>query len=165
MPFILFFQTWFLPHFPRNSDGFILVNNGHDPPVFSPNPQLPGVNHCPRWKASPVAPSSPHRGFYAEDGTCERCSPSCRTCEGNATNCHSCERGLVLDHGVCRETCPERHVAVEGVCKHCPEMCQDCIHEKICKGTWEPHRGECGDPLSEGGLSKENWRSQSPYLY
>nr|XP_054103076.1 proprotein convertase subtilisin/kexin type 5-like isoform X2 [Callithrix jacchus] len=24
-------------------------------------------------------------------------------------------------------------MAVEGVCKHCPEMCQDCIHEKTCK--------------------------------
>ncbi|KAJ8782291.1 hypothetical protein J1605_010270 [Eschrichtius robustus] len=22
---------------------------------------------------------------------------------------------------------------MEGVCKHCPEMCQDCIHEKTCK--------------------------------
>ncbi|XP_030619638.1 proprotein convertase subtilisin/kexin type 5 isoform X2 [Delphinapterus leucas] len=101
-----------------------------------------GANLCKKCQTQPDHPLFLHQGrcytrcpegFYAEDGACERCNPSCRTCEGNATNCHSCERGLVLDHGMCRETCPERHVAVEGVCKHCPEMCQDCIHEKICK--------------------------------
>lgn len=110
--------------------------------VWTPLP--PSVNHFLTWKPSQAALSSPHRGFYAEDGTCERCSSPCRTCEGNANNCHSCEGGLVLDHKVCRETCPERHVAVEGVCKHCPEMCQECIHEKTCKGTWEHPRGEWG---------------------
>ncbi|KAI4573512.1 hypothetical protein MJT46_004752 [Ovis ammon polii x Ovis aries] len=73
------------------------------------------------------------RGFYADDDTCEHCSSPCRTCVGNATNCQSCKGGLVLDQGVCRETCPERHVAMEGVCKRCPEKCQDCIHEETCK--------------------------------
>ena len=115
------------------------------------------MNQLPSWKASLAAPSSPHRGFYADDDTCKHCSSSCRTCEGNATNCQSCERGLVLDQGVCRKTCPESHVAMGGVCKRCPEMCQDCIHEKTCKGTWEPHRGEGGGPLPESGMSNKIW--------
>lgn len=114
-------------------------------PSFSALTSLsPGVNHFPAWKPSLVALSSPHRGFYAEDGICKRCSSPCRTCEGNATNCQSCEGGLVLDQGACQEACSERHVAVEGVCKHCPEMCQECIHEKTCKGTWERPLGEHG---------------------
>lgn len=100
------------------------------------------ANLCKKCRTQPDHPLFLHEGrcftkcpegFYVEDGTCERCSSSCRTCEGNATNCHSCEGGLVLDQGMCRKTCPERHVAVEGVCKHCPEMCQDCIHETTCK--------------------------------
>ncbi|KAM9206534.1 proprotein convertase subtilisin/kexin type 5-like [Dugong dugon] len=73
------------------------------------------------------------RGFYAEAGLCERCSSPCRTCEGDATHCFSCEGGFVLEQGLCREACSERHVAVEGVCRRCPEMCQDCIHEETCK--------------------------------
>ena len=105
--------------------------------------------------ASPAAPSSPHRGFYADDDICERCSFSCRTCEGNATNCQSCRGGLVLDQGVCRESCPERHVAMDGVCKRCPELCQDCIHEKTCKGTWEPHRGEGGPTIWEWDVQED----------
>lgn len=72
-------------------------------------------------------------GFYAEDGTCEKCSSSCKTCEGNATNCQSCAENLVLNQGVCQKTCPEKHVDMEGICKPCPEMCEDCIHEKTCK--------------------------------
>lgn len=75
---------------------------------------------------------------------CKPCSSPCKTCEENATNCHSCEGGLVLDQGTCQETCSERHVAVEGVCKRCPEMCQECLHEKTCKGTWEHPRGKHG---------------------
>lgn len=118
-------------------------------------PLLPGVKHFPAWKASPVALSSPHRGFYAEDGICKRCSSPCRKCEGNATNCQTCEGALVLDQGVCQETCSERHVAVEGVCKHCPEMCQECIHEKTCKGTWQAI--PAGGQPAECGMSKQNW--------
>ena len=64
---------------------------------------------------------------------------------GNATNGHSCEGGLILDQGGRQETCSERHVAVEQwVCKQCPKMCQDCIHEKTCRGSWEHPRGEHG---------------------
>ncbi|KAF3815930.1 hypothetical protein GH733_016035 [Mirounga leonina] len=83
--------------------------------------------------AAKPGPCDCDMGFYAEDSTCEQCSSPCKTCEGNATNCHSCQGSLILHQGACREACPERHVAVEGVCKHCPEMCQDCIHEKTCK--------------------------------
>ncbi|XP_037377016.1 proprotein convertase subtilisin/kexin type 5-like, partial [Talpa occidentalis] len=85
-------------------------------------------------------------GFYAENDTCEHCSSSCKTCEGNATNCHSCAEGLVLEQGMCQKTCSKRHVAMEGVCKPCPEMCEDCIHEKICKECMPDtflHEGTC----------------------
>lgn len=116
--------------------------------VLTPLP--PGLNNFPTWKASPAHLSSPYRGFYAEDGTCGRCSSPCKTCKGNATNCHSCEGGLVLHQGACQETCSERHVAVEGVCKHCPEMCQECIHEKTCKGILEHLRRECGSAKPPG---------------
>lgn len=144
IPCISFFQTWFWPHFPRKPDGFICLTIATVLLFSILTPLPPGVNYFPTWKVSPAAVSSLYRGFYAENGTCVHCSSSCRTCEGNATNCHSCEGGLVLDHGVCQETCPERHVAMEGVCKHCPEMCEECIHEKTCKGTWEHPRGKCG---------------------
>lgn len=53
-------------------------------PFLVRTPLPPSVNHFLTWKPSQVALSSPHRGFYAEDGTCERCSSPCRTCEGNA---------------------------------------------------------------------------------
>lgn len=106
-----------------------------------------------------------HRDFYAKDGVCEHCSSPCRTCEGNATNCHSCERDFVLDGGVCRETCPEKHVAVEGVCQHCPEMCQDCIHEKICKGTWKHPDGKEVSLLHKGTREQKKRKRPRQFLF
>ena len=106
-------------------------------------PLPPGGNHLLGWRL-PQLLSPPHRGFYAEDGTCECCSSPCRTCGGNATNSHSCEGGLILDQGGGQETCFNSHVAVEGVCKCCSKMCQDCTHEKTCRGSWEHPRGKRG---------------------
>lgn len=127
-----------------------------------PSPLPAGMTHFPSWKVSPVVLCLPHRGFYAEDSTCKPCSSPCRTCEGNATNCHSCQGSLTLHQGACREACPERHVAVEGVCKACPEMCQDCIHEKTCKGMWEHPRGVWLSQATAPGDRLWGWGRRCP---
>lgn len=133
-------------------------------PVLTP--LLSGVNHAASWSA-PFVTLSPsfHRGFYGKDGTCVLCSSTCRTCEGNETNCQSCKAGFVLYKGECHETCPERHVAVEAVCRQCPDGCYDCLHEETCKGTWRHAKGSVALAThGKRGYAARSWATCLPTL-
>lgn len=75
-----------------------------------------------------------NRGYFNDSGTCKECSGSCKTCEGSATKCQSCKSPLLLEQWECKPTCSQKHFAFDGICKHCPAMCLECIHSETCKG-------------------------------
>ncbi|XP_010190928.1 PREDICTED: proprotein convertase subtilisin/kexin type 5-like, partial [Mesitornis unicolor] len=86
------------------------------------------------------------RGYFNDSETCEECSGSCKTCVGSATKCLSCKSPLLLEQWKCKPTCSEKHFASEGICKHCSEMCQECIHNQTCKECVDGfflHKGTC----------------------
>ncbi|KFP66141.1 Proprotein convertase subtilisin/kexin type 5, partial [Cariama cristata] len=88
----------------------------------------------------------PEEGYFNDSETCKECSGSCKTCTGSANKCLSCKSPLLLEQWKCKPTCSEKHFASEGICKHCPEMCQECIHDQTCKECMDEfflHEGKC----------------------
>ncbi|XP_031458302.1 proprotein convertase subtilisin/kexin type 5 [Phasianus colchicus] len=87
-----------------------------------------------------------NRGYFNDSGTCKECSGSCKTCEGSATKCLSCKSPLLLEQWECKPTCSQKHFAFDGICKHCPAMCLECIHSETCKECVDGfflHEGKC----------------------
>uniref|UniRef100_A0A670J3W3 SPC3 n=1 Tax=Podarcis muralis TaxID=64176 RepID=A0A670J3W3_PODMU len=83
------------------------------------------------------------RGFH---GACRECDSPCKTCEGNASRCLSCESPFLLEQTECKLACSENHFADDGICRDCPEMCQECIIKSSCKVCIPPfhlHNGNC----------------------
>ncbi|XP_025062352.1 extracellular matrix protein FRAS1 isoform X12 [Alligator sinensis] len=68
-------------------------------------------------------------GYYAENGACKRCHPSCKTCSGRSPfSCSSCESSLVLSHtGLCTSACfPGHYRDGSQACKPCNSQCLSC---------------------------------------
>lgn len=62
-------------------------------------------------------------GLYeAEDGTCSKCSSSCKECLGDAETCTACKPGLFLSQNLhkCIPSCEEGFYSdSEGICRQC----------------------------------------------
>nr|XP_033782752.1 proprotein convertase subtilisin/kexin type 5 isoform X1 [Geotrypetes seraphini] len=71
-------------------------------------------------------------GYFADGSACSECSSPCEICDGRATFCLSCQSSFLLEQNECKVSCSERHTAVDGVCRHCPANCRDCVSGETC---------------------------------
>ncbi|KFO84606.1 Extracellular matrix protein FRAS1, partial [Buceros rhinoceros silvestris] len=91
-------------------------------------------------------------GYYAENGACRRCHPSCKTCTGAGPfSCSSCDASLVLSHtGTCAPACSPGHYRDDRqTCKPCNSQCRSCEAAAGCTSCRDPAKvllfGECQD--------------------
>ncbi|KAM5339144.1 extracellular matrix organizing protein FRAS1 [Glossophaga mutica] len=89
-------------------------------------------------------------GYYAEEGACKKCHPSCRTCQGRGPfSCSSCDTDLVLSHfGTCSTTCfPGHYLDDSHACQPCNTHCRSCDSPASCTSCQDPNKvllsGEC----------------------
>ncbi|XP_053778816.1 extracellular matrix organizing protein FRAS1 isoform X3 [Desmodus rotundus] len=89
-------------------------------------------------------------GYYAEEGACKKCHPSCRTCQGRGPfSCSSCDTDLVLSHlGTCSTTCfPGHYLDDNHACQPCNTHCRSCDSQASCTSCQDPNKvllsGEC----------------------
>ncbi|GAB0189453.1 extracellular matrix organizing protein FRAS1 [Grus japonensis] len=89
-------------------------------------------------------------GYYAENGACKRCHPSCKTCTGEGpSSCSSCNASLVLSHSsACVPGCsPGYYRDDRQTCKPCNSQCLSCESAAGCTSCRDPTKvllfGEC----------------------
>ncbi|KAM6401739.1 extracellular matrix organizing protein FRAS1 isoform 2-T2 [Pluvialis apricaria] len=89
-------------------------------------------------------------GYYAENGACKRCHPSCKTCTGEGPfSCSSCNTSLVLSHtSTCVAVCsPGYYRDDRQTCKPCNRQCLSCESAAGCTSCRDPAKvllfGEC----------------------
>uniref|UniRef100_A0A8C4U634 VWFC domain-containing protein n=1 Tax=Falco tinnunculus TaxID=100819 RepID=A0A8C4U634_FALTI len=89
-------------------------------------------------------------GYYAENGACKRCHPSCKTCTGgDAFSCSSCNTSLVLSHtSMCVPVCsPGYYRDDRQTCRPCNSQCLSCESAAGCTSCRDPAKvllfGEC----------------------
>ncbi|XP_045713824.1 extracellular matrix organizing protein FRAS1 isoform X5 [Phyllostomus hastatus] len=89
-------------------------------------------------------------GYYAEEGACKKCHPSCRTCQGRGPfSCSSCDTDLILSHfGTCSTTCfPGHYLDDNHACQSCSTHCRSCDSPASCTSCQDPNKvllsGKC----------------------
>ncbi|XP_010019626.1 PREDICTED: extracellular matrix protein FRAS1-like, partial [Nestor notabilis] len=89
-------------------------------------------------------------GYYAENGACKRCHPSCKTCTGGGPfACSSCNTSLVLSHtGMCVPVCSRGYYRdARHTCRPCNSQCLSCESATSCTSCRDPAKvllfGEC----------------------
>ncbi|NXD29010.1 FRAS1 protein, partial [Spelaeornis formosus] len=74
-------------------------------------------------------------GHHAQNGSCHRCHPSCKTCTGEGPfSCSSCHASLVLSHrGACAPLCSPGHYRDDRhTCRPCSSQCRSCDSAASC---------------------------------